>query len=111
MLVDKESGHTLYDGLYREAPPRRGTFSSYAGIWKNGFHKMKYIQLLDSFRAGTFIGPRNDNIIFEQPHHKCHFYWKVYKRAKRFSQKLYVKEEPPCKTFWWVPFSISHPMS
>ena len=72
---------------------------------------MKYIQLLDSFRAGTFIGPCSDNIIFEQPHPKCHFYWKVYKRAKRFCQKSYVKEEPPWITFWLVPFSISHPKS
>ena len=63
MLVDKERVHTLYNGLHREAPPRRGTFSSYPGIWKDGFHKMKYIQLLESFGAGTFIGSCSDNIL------------------------------------------------
>ena len=63
MLVDKERGHTLYDGLYGEAPPRRGTFSSYAGIWQDGFRKMKYIQLLDSFQAGSFIGAFSDKIL------------------------------------------------
>lgn len=63
MLVDRERGCTLYNRLYREAPLRRGTFSSYPGIWKDGFHKMKYIQLSESFGAGTFIGACSDNIL------------------------------------------------
>ena len=43
--------------------PEGVIFSSYAGIWKDGFRKMKYIQLLDSFQAGTFIGAFSDKIL------------------------------------------------
>ena len=39
--------------LFIIAFTERGTFSSYPGIWKDGFHKMKYIQLSESFGAGT----------------------------------------------------------